>query len=93
MPLMVNEGNAIEAIIPFDSPKHPRLPANRFPGGGRAGALTQAARVAWISGKYLYKYHKKWLASGFGLALSTSLFARSPQNGHGPVSKRFNARQ
>ncbi len=86
MAIMVNEGNALEAIIPFDSPKHPRLPANRFPKAGKAGLVVQAGRVIWITGKYLYKYRKKWLAFGGTLA-SGGLYLTRP-NGNGAVPKR-----
>ncbi len=86
MPLMVNEGNAIESIIPFDNPKHPKLPSNRFPSSGKAGVVMQAARVAWITGKYLYKFRKKWLAAGMALS-TTSLFQGKPSENGGTVQQ------
>ncbi len=80
MTLAVSTSDPLLDVIPFDAPKHPRLPFNRFPKGGRAGALTQAARVAWITGKYLYKYRKKWLAGGLALSMSSAaLFNRDGQ--------------
>ncbi len=81
MTLMTSTSDALIDIIPFDNPKHPRLPSNTFPKGGRAGALTQAARLAWITGKYVYKHHKRWLAGGLALSVSSSvLFNRNGQN-------------
>ncbi len=77
MTIVTSSSDALIDIIPFDNPKHPRLPSNRFPSGGRAGALTQAARVAWITGKYLYKYRKKWIAGGLALSMTgAALFNR-----------------
>ncbi len=95
---MVNEGSAIESIIPFDSPKHPRLPYNCFPKGGRAGAVETAARVAWITGKYLYKYHRKVLAGALFIGGATSLFqgtrdtSRAPNNKFNKTRGRFRRR-
>ncbi len=86
---MVNEGGALESIIPFDAPKHPRLPYNQFPKGGRTGALTKALQVAWISGKYLYKYRKKWLAVGLALSVSASTLFQNP-NAPKNVPNKFN---
>ncbi len=72
MPIVMRDLDALESIIPFDNPKHPRLPGNKFPKGGKAGLVVQAGRVAWITGKYLYKYHKKAMLASIGL--STGLF-------------------
>ncbi len=79
MTLVSGSQDALMDIIPFDVPKHPRLPANRFPKGGRAGTLTQVARTAWITGKYLYKYRKKWLAGGLALSVSASTLFQNAQ--------------
>ncbi len=83
---MGNEGNALESIIPFDNPKHPRLPANRFPKVGKAGIVVTAGRVAWITGKYLYKYHRKALFASVGL--SAGLFVSRPNENGAKVPLR-----
>ncbi len=72
MTLMISTSDPLLDVIPFDVPKHPRLPANRFPKSGKAGTIVQGARVAWITGKYLYKFRKKWLAMGLALSVGGS---------------------
>ncbi len=81
--IKVNEGGALESIIPFDAPKHPRLPYNRFPKSGKAGLVTTAGRVVWISGKYLYKYHKKGLAAALFAGGATSILTSQPKSKRG----------
>ncbi len=89
MTIVMGAQDALESIIPFDTPKHPRLPANRFPKGGKAGTIVQAGRVAWITGKYLYKYRKKWLAMGLALSVSTSLYKQDASVPSGNVPNKF----
>ncbi len=77
MGLVTGGEDALQSIIPFDNPKHPRLPSNRFPAAGRTGTIYKAAQVAWITGKYLYKFRKKWLVGGLALSVGGStLFNR-----------------
>ncbi len=91
MPLAISDVDVIESLIPFDNPKHPRLPANRFPSSGRAGTIVQGARVAWITGKYLYKFRKKWLAMGLALSVGGStLFQRDAKIPPGSIPNKFN---
>ncbi len=89
MTIMVNEGSILESVIPFDSPKHPRLPYNRFPKAGKAGLVTTVGRVAWISGKYLYKYHKKGLAAALFVGGATSLFTGTRNGSRAPNNKFY----
>ncbi len=97
MGLVTGGEDALSSIIPFDNPKHPRLPSNRFPSGGRAGGLTKVAQVAWITGKYLYKYRKKWLAGGLALSVGAStLFQNNaiqkPSRSNNQFNKTYNRR-
>ncbi len=86
MPIVRNEQSVLESIIPLDHPKHPRLPYNRFPKSGKAGLVVTAGRVVYITGKYLYKYHRKALFASVGL--SAGLFTGDTILKRAPIRKR-----
>ncbi len=86
--------DVLESLIPFDNPKHPRLPGNRFPKSGKAGLVVTAGRIVYITGKYLYKYHRKALFASVGLSAGLftgdTILKRAPVRKRSPSDSSFN---
>ncbi len=62
------------------------LPIQPFGSGGKAGKLKQAVRIGYITGKYIYKYHKKLTGFGGGLTgIATYLLTADDSPGNGQI--------